>query len=306
MPHVLDPLIAPAIRATGANSSLSSTTQHRIRATGPAVWRAELFRDPKHADAVVTLSNHVSSALLAQSVIESVQGAHAVSSEPRLRKHREAGSAGEGRALPLAVSRPNPPYKGLDLLIDAVEILRGRGYAVELGVFGEGMLGKNQRRLEALGAEVRNEWLGSAEISATVGRYHAIALSHIEASQSGIAAVAAGHGIPVVANPVGGLVEQVEDGCSGVVASVATAPAFATAVARLINDSALYNSIVDHLASAGEPRSMRAFLGALLQLSCVRQGRTASFRSIRQMRWTGVRPAGVVANYKDVIECSRR
>ena len=84
--------------------------------------------------------------------------------------------------------------------------------------------------------------------------------------------MAAGHGIPVIANPVGGLVEQVEDGYSGVVASVATAPAFATAVARLINDSALYNSIVDQLASADEPRSMRAFLGALLQLSCVRQG----------------------------------
>ena len=233
---------------------------------------SKLFPDPKHSDVVVTLSKHVSSALLARSAIESSKVHTLFHPDLSLGQIAKSGSAAKGERFRLLFLGRILPYKGLELLIDAVEILRGRGYAIELGVFGEGALGRSQRRLEALGAEVRNEWLGSVDLSATVGRYHAIALSHIEASQSGIAAIAAGHGIPVVANPVGGLVEQVVDGCSGVISSTATAPAFAAAVARLINDSALYDAIVAHLAGAGESRSMRVFLSALLQLSCVRHG----------------------------------
>ena len=40
MPHFLDPLIAPRSALPESSSSPSYTTQRRIRATGPVVWRA--------------------------------------------------------------------------------------------------------------------------------------------------------------------------------------------------------------------------------------------------------------------------
>ena len=134
MPHVLDPIIAPAIRATGAKlvSIIHDATSHPGDRTSRMASR--LFCDAKHADAVVTLSNHVSSSLLAQSAIEFQQSAHAVSSEPWLRRLLEAGAAPAiGSASACCLLGRILSYKGLDLLIDAVEILRDRGYAVELG-----------------------------------------------------------------------------------------------------------------------------------------------------------------------------
>jgi glycosyltransferase involved in cell wall biosynthesis len=44
------------------------------------------------------------------------------------------------------------PYKGLAVLLDALDILKEQGLRVELGVFGEGPLGPSAKRLEAMGA----------------------------------------------------------------------------------------------------------------------------------------------------------
>src|SRR5262249_45911201 len=155
------------------------------------------------------------------------------------------------------------PYKGLDLLIEAVEALRESGVAIELGVFGEGALGGSAKRLKAMGAEVVNRWLATDEISAALARYHAVILSYTQASQSGISALAAGHGVPVIANPVGGLVEQVVHG-RGILARSPDASALAEAIGELAGDCKLYNRILAALAESRERRSMRAFLSAIL------------------------------------------
>jgi glycosyltransferase involved in cell wall biosynthesis len=90
--------------------------------------------------------------------------------------------------------------------------VRDRGIAVELGVFGEGDLGSSAERLSVMGAEVINRWLTEAEISVLLPRFHVMVLSHVEASQSGAAAAALGAGLPVIATPVGGIIEQITDG----------------------------------------------------------------------------------------------
>jgi glycosyltransferase involved in cell wall biosynthesis len=120
-----------------------------------------------------------------------------------------------------------------------------------------------------MGAEVVNRWLSAEEISAVLGRYHALVLSHTEASQSGIAALAAGHCVPVVASPVGGLVEQVRDERDGVLARSADAGGLAEAIAKLAHDSKLYCTISAALAADREQRSMNAFLAGVL--TCVKQ-----------------------------------
>jgi glycosyltransferase involved in cell wall biosynthesis len=117
-----------------------------------------------------------------------------------------------------------------------------------------------------------NRWLATDEISAALARYHAVILSYTEASQSGIAALAAGHGVPVIANPVGGLVEQVVHG-RGILARSPDASALAEAICELAGDCKLYNRILAALAESRERRSMRAFLSAIL--ACIADVREA-------------------------------
>ncbi len=155
-------------------------------------------------------------------------------------------------------------YKGLPLLIDAVEALQAQGVAVRLGVAGSGDLGPERARLTRLGAEVVNRWLDDHEIGPLLARYDAIALPHIEASQSGVAATAFGRGLPVVAMPVGGIGEQVIDGETGALAADESAGALAAAIRRLATDAALYNRISAHLCHTAADRSMASFVARIV------------------------------------------
>ena len=146
------------------------------------------------------------------------------------------------------------------MFLDTVDILRGEGLSIEVGVFGEGPLGNNADRLLAMGAEVVNRWLNETEIAAVLSRFHAVILSHTEASQSGIAATALGAGLPAVATPVGGLIEQITDRQTGILALRADAPALADAIIQLMRDPQLYNAICYNIAKSREHRSMARFV----------------------------------------------
>ena len=79
-------------------------------------------------------------------------------------------------------------------------------------------------------------------------------------SQSGVAATALGAGLPVVATPVGGLIEQIKDGQTGILAARADAPALAQAIKRLLLDPPLYRAICENIQQTGDERSMRRFV----------------------------------------------
>lgn len=156
------------------------------------------------------------------------------------------------------------PYKGLSLLIEAMAMLRAQGIAVHLGVAGQGDISRYQARLAALGAEVINRWIEEEEIPPLLARYDAIALSHVEASQSGVAATAFGSCMPAIGTPVAGIAEQVVDGKTGLLARRLSARAFADAAARLALDPGLYQRMARHLKESAHERSMARFLDLLL------------------------------------------
>lgn len=142
-------------------------------------------------------------------------------------------------------------YKGLDLLLDAYARLRPRYPDLRLLIAGSGDLGPYRDALAGLErVEIDNRYIAETEIPAIVARADILVLSYVEASQSGVVALAEGAGVPVVATPVGGLTEQVRDGETGVLARAATGEAVAEAIERLLTDPALYrrcaNGIVDH------------------------------------------------------------
>lgn len=103
------------------------------------------------------------------------------------------------------------PYKGLDLLADAIARLGPRDDLV-IRVVGSGPASPELDRLRALpNVSVENRWVPEAEIGTLLGWADGLVLSHREASQSGVAAAALGARRWVVATRVGGLVEQLQD-----------------------------------------------------------------------------------------------
>jgi glycosyltransferase involved in cell wall biosynthesis len=81
-----------------------------------------------------------------------------------------------------------------------------------------------------------------------------------------VAAAALASGLPIIATPVGGLVEQVKDGETVVLAEAIDAASLAHAIKRLALDPALHRSLRENIAATRESRSMRRFveqLGAL-------------------------------------------
>ncbi|CAN0506422.1 unnamed protein product [Phaeothamnion confervicola] len=143
-------------------------------------------------------------------------------------------------------------------------MLRAEGIHVRLGVAGAGDIDDMRERLAALDAEVINRWLDDREIAPLLARYDAMALPYIEASQSGVAAVAFGGCMPVVAMPSGGLGEQVIEGRTGVLAQEVTATSFADAIRRLATDRPLYRQISRCLKETAQDRSMHTFIARLL------------------------------------------
>ena len=102
------------------------------------------------------------------------------------------------------------PYKGLDLLADAMQRLPDPG-AFELRVVGSGPESPDLARLRALpGVTVENRWVPEDELGRLLGWADAMVLTHREASQSGVAAAAVAAGRWIVSTRVGGLAEQLE------------------------------------------------------------------------------------------------
>ncbi len=103
------------------------------------------------------------------------------------------------------------PYKGLDLLADALTQLGSRQDMV-VRVVGSGPEGPELERLRVLpNVTVENRWVPESELGALLGWADALVLSHREASQSGVAAAAIAARRWVVSTRVGGLTEQLQE-----------------------------------------------------------------------------------------------
>ena len=115
--------------------------------------------------------------------------------------------AGDGRLRLLSFGRLLP-YKGLDLLADALELLGDRP-DLAVRVVGQGPETPELDRLRGLpNVLVENRWVPENEVGALLAWSDALVLPYREASQSGVAAAALSARRRVVSTRVGGLAEQ--------------------------------------------------------------------------------------------------
>lgn len=131
-------------------------------------------------------------------------------------------------------------YKGIRLLLDAFRAIAAQREDVELCIAGGGDLGPYRSLLHDLPrVTVINRWIEEQEIPYLLSQSDALVASYTEASQSAAVATAYGSGMPVVVTPVGGLIEQVVPGETGLVAAEASGVAVARAMSAML-DPGLY------------------------------------------------------------------
>jgi glycosyltransferase involved in cell wall biosynthesis len=259
--HVWTPLLADSIRRTGVRYVVivHDAADHPGDAT--AMVNSWLIRDALKADDVVTLSAYVKSRLVAR--FPQLADRTSVLFLPILRSITANGQAKSTDRVGFLFFGRLLAYKGLPLFVEACEILRARNQSFRVAVAGEGNLGAWADRLAAINAVVINRWLDYDEVSALVGQYDCMVLSNVEASQSGVVALAYGLGMPVIATPVGGLSEQISDRESGLITRSVSAAAVADAMQLFLQDAELRTRLLNGVAQAQMDFSMARFFQSI-------------------------------------------
>ncbi len=130
------------------------------------------------------------------------------------------------------------PYKGLKYLLEAMPLIAERIPEVKLIIAGRGESlkqyfpnGYDDKRYKILARFIQPE-----EVAGLFQRSTAIILPYIEASQSGVAAIAYAMGAPVIASNVGGLGEMIRHEKDGLLVPPRNIHALADAIIRLLSD----------------------------------------------------------------------
>ncbi|MCB0509674.1 MAG: glycosyltransferase, partial [Bacteroidetes bacterium] len=126
------------------------------------------------------------------------------------------------------------PYKGLDVLLDAVALLERPFHLLVAGEFWQGGYAEYQAQISNFGltksVTLVDAYLPNELLAAYIKRANVVVLPYRSATQSGMIQTAFGLGTPVITTHVGGLAEAVEDGRTGLVVPPENPQALAEAI----------------------------------------------------------------------------
>jgi glycosyltransferase involved in cell wall biosynthesis len=206
MPGPLDLLMAAALHLLGARLVVVVHDADSHPGDGFPMQMALQRALCRRADGLAVLCAHVGDRLRAQGLVGTPRRPLIAFKHPPFGFEMPIGARPPGPPRLLCFGRLLP-YKGLDLLAEALATLQGAEIAVR--VVG---CGPESAALETLrscpGVTVENRWVPEPEIGLLLAWSDALILPYREASQSGVAAAALAAGRPVIATRVGGLGEQ--------------------------------------------------------------------------------------------------
>jgi glycosyltransferase involved in cell wall biosynthesis len=160
------------------------------------------------------------------------------------------------------------PYKGLDLLLDALALCPD--VDLHLSIVGEFWSGLDaaRERIARAGLESRVELVprhvSDAEAAEYFARADALVAPYRAASGSGVLALAQWYGVPVIASDVAGLAEAVDDGRTGWLFPAGDAQALAD-VLRHRASRAAAQAMAGELAALRDSLTWRRLAEAVLQ-----------------------------------------
>ena len=159
-------------------------------------------------------------------------------------------------------------YKGLDLLIDALQLL---GPRYQLVVAGEsyGSFEKYEAQIAASGCadriKVFNRYIDDEEVPAFFSAADLCVLPYRSATQSGITAIALHFEVPMVATPVGGLAESVERPGIGLMTPAVSAEGLAETIPQLYDRG--LDTFVANIRNAKREMTWEVFADKILLLN---------------------------------------
>ncbi|MGE5707949.1 MAG: glycosyltransferase family 4 protein [Bacteroidota bacterium] len=131
------------------------------------------------------------------------------------------------------------PYKGVDVLCKAERFLRGQ-FSYEVVIAGEGDPSHFEHEIEPnSNIRVINRFLSDPEVAQLFQRARLVVLPYLEASQSGVLAIAFAFSKPAIVTHVGGLPEAVGNGKAGLIVPPNDPEALAEAIRQLWHSPAL-------------------------------------------------------------------
>jgi glycosyltransferase involved in cell wall biosynthesis len=139
-------------------------------------------------------------------------------------------------------------YKGLDVLLEAIELLRARGRQFRTLIAGPGPGGFGP----VPGVTVENRYIPDRELAGLVARSRVVVMPYRDATGSQVPQTAFSYGTPVIASKVGCLPEYVQDGVTGLVVPPSNAPELAAALERLLGDQILWRRLSEAATKAAE------------------------------------------------------
>ncbi len=134
-------------------------------------------------------------------------------------------------------------YKGLNVLLKAYYLLEQKYDNIELVIAGSGDFSDyiaNYSKLKK--AKLYNEYIHENEIDLFFKKSNTVVvLPYLDATQSGVIAIAIEYGIPVIASNTGGLYEQLDYGNMGIYCNPGDEYDLFEKMELIINDNNLYN-----------------------------------------------------------------
>lgn len=127
-------------------------------------------------------------------------------------------------------------YKGLQYLVEAVELLQQRGLQVKALIAGTGpeLASLRQRITGNSSFVLLEEYIPAEEVSSLFQRAQVVVLPYTDATQSGVAALALSHARPVIASDVGSIQEMVRPGVNGILVAPKDVGGLAEAIHQLL------------------------------------------------------------------------
>lgn len=154
------------------------------------------------------------------------------------------------------------PYKGLNLLLDAIALLQSKGHALGLTIAGSGDLSPYATGLSKIEhLTVINRWIDDDDVPPILADNDIMALPYVEASQSGVALDAQWAAMPAVATPVGALAQQFKDGTDAIIVDEVSCHAMADGLLALLTNPELY----DKLSQGASVRYMQGVVGPVAE-----------------------------------------